>query len=46
MIGAKEAAEGQVALRLRGGRQMGAMAAEEVVGRIGGVVGARRVELW
>ncbi|RNF87167.1 threonine--tRNA ligase [Streptomyces botrytidirepellens] len=46
VIGAKEAVEGHVALRLRGGRQVGVMAAEEVVGRIGAVVGARRVELW
>lgn len=46
VIGAREAAEGAVALRLRGGRRVGVLAAEEVVARVGEVVGARRVELW
>ena len=45
VIGAREAAEGQVALRLRDGRQVPAMGAAEAVALIRGVADARTPEL-
>ncbi|GAA2791729.1 threonine--tRNA ligase [Saccharopolyspora taberi] len=46
VIGAKEAAAGQVALRLRDGRKLDPMPAAEAVDRISASVGAHRTELW
>lgn len=46
VIGAKEAADDQVALRLRDGRRLEALPAAEVLGRIGALVGANSTELW
>jgi len=45
VIGAREAAEGQVALRLRDGRRLPAMGAAEAVALIGEVAHARTVDL-
>ncbi|GAB3213551.1 hypothetical protein GCM10027294_46080 [Marinactinospora endophytica] len=46
VIGAREAAEGLVSLRVRDGRRLDARPAEEVVGRIGELVRTREVDLW
>lgn len=46
MIGAKEAAHDQVALRLRGGRRLDALPATEVLARIGALVDAHSTDLW
>jgi threonyl-tRNA synthetase len=46
VIGASEAAAGQVALRLRDGRKLPALAADEVLNHIAGLVGAQSTELW
>ena len=46
VIGAKEAAAGTVALRLRDGRRPEPMAAEELLARIAGLVAAHSTELW
>ncbi|MGW1864272.1 threonine--tRNA ligase [Streptomyces mauvecolor] len=46
VIGAREAASGEVALRLRDGRRPDALAAEELLRRIGALVAARSLELW
>ncbi|WP_369218524.1 His/Gly/Thr/Pro-type tRNA ligase C-terminal domain-containing protein, partial [Streptomyces flavofungini] len=46
VIGAKEAADGQVALRLRDGRRVGPLPAGEVLARVGALVSAYGTELW
>ncbi|MFH8562233.1 threonine--tRNA ligase [Streptomyces sp. NPDC017988] len=46
VIGAKEAADGRVALRLRDGRRVDALPVEEVLARVRALIGAHRVELW
>jgi threonyl-tRNA synthetase len=46
VIGAKEAADGRVALRLRDGRRVDALPVEEVLTRVRALIGAHRVELW
>ena len=46
MIGAREAAAGQAALRLRDGRQVPAGPVGAVLARIGGRVAAHSTELW
>ncbi|WPB93523.1 threonine--tRNA ligase [Streptomyces malaysiensis] len=46
VIGAREAGEGQVALRLRDGRRLGPQPAGEALARIGALVGAHGTELW
>lgn len=46
IIGAKEAAEDQVAVRLRDGRRLDPAPANDVLARIGALVDARSVELW
>jgi len=46
VIGAREAAAGQVALRLRDGRRRDARPAAEVLARIGTLVAAHRADLW
>jgi threonyl-tRNA synthetase len=46
VIGAREAAAGQAALRLRDGRRVPALPVDEVLGRIGERVGAHSIELW
>jgi threonyl-tRNA synthetase len=46
VIGSREAADDQVALRLRDGRRLDALPAAEVLARIGALTGAHRVELW
>ncbi len=46
MIGAREAAAGQAALRLRDGRRVPAVPAGEVLARIGERVAAHSIELW
>ncbi|MBF9070160.1 threonine--tRNA ligase [Streptacidiphilus fuscans] len=46
VIGAKEAADDHVALRLRDGRRIDPLPADEVLARIGALVGAHRVDLW
>lgn len=46
VIGAKEVAAGQVALRLRDGRRLDALPAEEALTRVSALVGAHRTELW
>jgi threonyl-tRNA synthetase len=46
VIGAKEAADDQVALRLRDGRRLDARPAADVLARIGALVGAHRTDLW
>lgn len=45
VIGAKEAADGRVAPRLRDGRRVDALPAGEVVARVGALVAAHRAEL-
>ncbi len=46
VIGATEAAAGEVSIRLRDGRKLPAMAVPEVLGRIGERVGAQGTEVW
>jgi threonyl-tRNA synthetase len=46
VIGAREAAADEVALRLRDGRRLPAMPAGEVLARLGERVAARGIELW
>ncbi|MGE5287121.1 MAG: threonine--tRNA ligase [Micromonosporaceae bacterium] len=46
VIGAKEAADCQVALRLRDGRRLDALPAAEVLNRIGALIDAHSIELW
>ncbi|ONK15504.1 threonine--tRNA ligase [Streptomyces sp. MP131-18] len=46
VIGAREAAAGQVALRLRDGRRPGPQPAEAALSRIAALVGAHRTVLW
>jgi threonyl-tRNA synthetase len=46
VIGAKEAGNDQVALRLRDGRALPAMPAAEALARIGALAEARAAELW
>ena len=46
VIGAKEAADDRVALRLRDGRRLGARPADEILARIVALVVAHRGELW
>ncbi|MYX54303.1 threonine--tRNA ligase [Streptomyces sp. SID8382] len=46
VIGAREAGEGQVALRLRDGRRLGPQPAGEALARIGALVRAHGTELW
>jgi threonyl-tRNA synthetase len=46
VIGGREAAGGEVALRLRGGRRLAALPAAEALGGIDSVVRAQSSELW
>jgi threonyl-tRNA synthetase len=46
VVGPKEAAGDQVALRLRDGRRLDAQPATEVLARVGALVGAHRTDLW
>ncbi|MEV7088996.1 threonine--tRNA ligase [Streptomyces sp. NPDC093085] len=46
VIGAREAAAGQVALRLRDGRRVPGLPVEELLGRMGGVIAGRTTALW
>ncbi|MFD7440085.1 threonine--tRNA ligase [Streptomyces sp. NPDC059909] len=46
VIGAKEAADDHVAVRLRDGRRLDAMPADEFLARIGALVDAHSTELW
>jgi threonyl-tRNA synthetase len=46
VIGAREAAEGRVALRLRDGRRLEPRPADEVLAQVAGVVAARAAGLW
>jgi threonyl-tRNA synthetase len=46
VIGAKEAADDHVALRLRDGRRLDALPAAEVLTRIGALIGAHSTDLW
>lgn len=46
VIGAREAATDRVALRLRDGRHVEGLPGAEILPRIAGVVGARRMSLW
>jgi threonyl-tRNA synthetase len=46
VIGAKEAAADQVALRLRDGRRINALPTAEVLARIGAVLAANGTDLW
>ncbi|MEU3606883.1 threonine--tRNA ligase [Streptomyces sp. NPDC035033] len=46
VVGAAEAADGRVSLRLRDGRRIGPLPADEVLARIGALVGARATDLW
>ena len=46
VIGAKEALDDQIALRLRDGRRLDALPVGEALGRIGGLVRARSGDLW
>ncbi|MGV9234944.1 threonine--tRNA ligase [Streptomyces nigra] len=46
VIGAREAADGRVALRLRDGRRLDPPPVDDVLGRIGALVGAHSTELW
>ncbi len=46
VIGAREAAQDHVALRLRDGRRLAPLPAAEVVDRVADLVAAHRVELW
>ena len=46
VIGAKEAVEDRIALRLRDGRRLDALPANEVLARVHALVGAHSTELW
>jgi threonyl-tRNA synthetase len=46
VVGAKEVANEEVALRLRDGRRLDPMSVDEALGRIGDLVGRRSLELW
>ncbi len=46
VIGAREAADDRVALRLRDGRRLDPRPVDDVLGRIGALVGAHSTELW
>jgi threonyl-tRNA synthetase len=46
VIGAREAADGQVALRLRDGRRLDPRPAADVLTRIGALIGAHSPALW
>ncbi|MFF4091862.1 threonine--tRNA ligase [Streptomyces nigra] len=46
VIGAREAADDRVALRLRDGRRLDPLPVDDVLGRIGALVGAHGTELW
>ncbi|MFC9315351.1 threonine--tRNA ligase [Streptomyces nigra] len=46
VIGAREAADGRVALRLRDGRRLDPRPVDDVLVRIGALVGAHSTELW
>lgn len=46
VIGAKEAADDQVALRLRDGRRLDALPAAEVLNRIGALINTYSPDLW
>ncbi|MFI2617047.1 threonine--tRNA ligase [Streptomyces sp. NPDC018584] len=46
VIGAKEAADGRVALRLRDGRRVDPLPVEDVLARVRALIGAHRAELW
>ncbi|GAB2581916.1 threonine--tRNA ligase [Streptomyces capparidis] len=46
VIGAREAAEGHVALRLRDGRRLDPRPADDLLTRIGALVAARSTDLW
>ncbi|MFF5936768.1 threonine--tRNA ligase [Streptomyces sp. NPDC012508] len=46
VIGAREAADGLVALRLRDGRRLAPLPADEVLRRVEGLVGAHSTVLW
>lgn len=46
VIGAREAAAGQLALRLRDGRRLAALPATEALTRIAALVGAHSTDLW
>ncbi|MDI2130911.1 threonine--tRNA ligase [Yinghuangia seranimata] len=46
VVGAREAADGAVALRLRDGRRLAPQAADEALARILALVAAQRVDLW
>jgi threonyl-tRNA synthetase len=46
VVGASEAAAGEVALRLRDGRQLPAMPADQALARIGDLVSAYSTQLW
>ncbi|WP_269431988.1 threonine--tRNA ligase [Saccharothrix sp. ST-888] len=46
VIGSREAAAGQVALRLRDGRRLDPLAASEVLHRIGELTGRHSIDLW
>ena len=46
VIGPKEVANEEIALRLRDGRRLDPMSVESALGRIGALVGARSLELW
>ncbi|NGO09160.1 threonine--tRNA ligase [Streptomyces sp. HC44] len=46
VIGAKESADDLVAVRLRDGRRLDPLPAEDALGRIGSLVDAHRTDLW
>nr|WP_257788560.1 threonine--tRNA ligase [Streptomyces alfalfae] len=46
VIGAKEAADGLVSVRLRDGRRVGPLPADEFLARVGALVSAYRTGLW
>ncbi|MFJ3656938.1 threonine--tRNA ligase [Streptomyces nigra] len=46
VIGAREAADDRVALRLRDGRRLDPLPVDDVLARIGALVGAHSTELW
>ncbi|MFI6507456.1 threonine--tRNA ligase [Streptosporangium sp. NPDC050855] len=46
VIGAREAAVGEVTLRLRGGRRLDPLPAADVLARVGALVGAHGTRLW
>ncbi|MFE0405547.1 threonine--tRNA ligase [Streptomyces nigra] len=46
VIGAREAADGRVALRLRDGRRLDPRPVDDALGRIGALIGAHSTELW